>query len=92
MRLLRPQFTLRLAMSLIAAFALTLAVLMRPYPVMIIGIGATGYVQWSDGTFASMETSPRLAGLRRYGPLIQIKWSDGSQAWRIRRSATNRLR
>lgn len=93
LRLPKARFTLRLAMVAIAIQAVGLAVLVRPYPISIEAIrGAPVIVRWSDGTTTIHDGSPSIANpphivaSRLYGPLIWLRFEDGSQAWRLHRN------
>src|SRR5262245_59792178 len=86
MRLPRIRFTIRLMMVSVAALAVALALLMRPYPIAAMGFGPTNVVYWSNGS--STHQNWRQAGPARWekiGPLVRVVWSDGSWSLHFQR-------
>ena len=92
MRRTRYRLTVRALMIAVAVVALCWSVivrpLMRPYPLLYkvyTHPSDQWNVPWSDGTYTSYEFQEHPArSTGPLGPIVWVKWSDGSYSLRLR--------
>lgn len=85
MKLPRVRFTVRWLMAAVAVVAVLLAATTRPYPIIGFQFGEFGIVGWSDGS-RTIKDGPSPVSFRAVGPVLRVKWSDGSTSWYLTRT------
>ena len=84
MQIPRVRFTVRRMMAVVAIFAVLFAVTRRPHPIIGFQFGDLGIVGWSDGS-RTIKSGPSPVNFQAVGPVIRVKWSDGSTSWYLTR-------
>jgi hypothetical protein len=77
-------------MAMIAAASVlgisALRYLSRPYPTITTLTGPIHVLVWTDGSCTSGESGKVPGGFDHHGPIVRVRWSDGSSTFHLRQT------